>query len=668
MRVFGQAVNVMKKLYFLFLWFILAAFPLLGRSPVVLMQELNRATTPQKKVELFNKISEYYREVDPQQAILYGQKAADLAQQINDQKQLGAAYNNISIGHYWLNNLIKASEFTYKALKIREDLHDSIGMASSYNALGNIHRGQQNYKESLAFFQKALNIGRRINRRRTISTSLNNIGATYELMEQPEKALDYYLQVKEINKAEGDKYDQALSDLNLGNIYFLLGQKKKALDHLYNSLEISEQTRNEINKIYIYRCLARIYLQSKDYSQAANLGLKSLKISQQVPSPEGVQEASLLLNEVYLAQKNFPLAHRYLTLHTAYKDSLYNRQQNEAQAEMHAKYELEKKEAENHRLRVEQELQKEKLVQKGLIQYATGILLLMALALAYVFFKGRRRAKITNEQLSDFNLVILEKNQDIQQQKEELEKINHQKDILFSIIAHDLRSPLISLQSLLQLLAMGKLPPEKLDRFVKELDTQQQNTLSLLDNLLVWAKTQMKGVNLEPEPLQLHELVEQNIKLLRPQAEKKGIILQNNVSQDLWALVDEETLKLVFRNLISNSIKFCHSGAVVEVFAEHLDEDQLVVTVKDCGVGISPQNQLKLFGANNFKEKGTANEKGNGLGLMLCKEFIEKNGGEIWVESEEGVGSQFHFTVPAYQVLEHAEAFSPSPEEEESLV
>ncbi|WP_181306385.1 tetratricopeptide repeat-containing sensor histidine kinase [Rufibacter sp. XAAS-G3-1] len=658
----------MKKLYFLFFWFSLAAFPLLGRTPVVLMQELKRASSPQKKVELFNLISEYYREVDPKQSVLYGQKAAELALQINDRKQLASAFSNISIGHYWLDNLVQASAYTYKALKIREELHDSVGMASSYNALGNIHRGQENFDTSLDFFQKALTIGQKMNRENTISTTLNNLGATYELMQKPEMALTYYLQVQEIIKQGGDQFDQALSDLNLGNIYSKLGEKDKALTHLHNSLALSEEIRNEINKIYIYRSLAQIYLQAQAYSKAVNFAQKSLQISQQVPSPDGVKEAAWLLNEIYLAQGNFHQAHRYLTLHAAYKDSLQNREQSEAQAEMHAKYELEKKEAENNRLRMVHELQKEKLLQRELIQYTTGILLLVALVLAYIFFKGRRRAKSVNQQLSEFNQMILEKNQNINKQKEELEKLNHQKNLLFSIIAHDLRSPLISLQSLLQLISMGKLPQEKLDRFVKELETQQQNTLGLLDNLLVWAKIQMKGVRLEPEPYQLRDLVEQNIRLLLPQAQKKGISLQNSVSEEHWALVDEETLKLVFRNLLSNSIKFCHEGAVVEVMAHGSDEDQLVITVKDCGVGISPENQLKLFGPNHFKEKGTANEKGNGLGLMLCKEFIERNGGEIWVESEEGVGSHFHFTVPACQLFAPEEALSPAASEQESLV
>ncbi|WP_205504438.1 tetratricopeptide repeat-containing sensor histidine kinase [Rufibacter psychrotolerans] len=657
----------MKKLVFLFFSFSLAALPLLGRTPVVLMQELKRATSPHKKVELLNLISEYYREVDPKQTVLYGQQAAQLALQIKERKQLGTAYNNISIGHYWLNNLIEASAYTYKALKIREELHDSVGMASSYNALGNIHRGQENYTTSLSFFQKALAIGQQIKRKKTISTTLNNIGATYELMNQPEKALTYYLKVRELTKDENDQYDRALNDLNLGNIYFLLGNKNKALQHLYNALSLSEEIRNEVNKIYIYRCLAQIYLKDRDYPKAAQLAKNSLQVSQKLPSPEGVKEASLLLNEVYLAQKNYQLAHRYLQLHTAYKDSLQNRQQAEAQAEMHAKYELEKKEAENHRLRVEQELQQEKLWKKELTQYATGVLLLMSLALAYVFFKGRRRAKLAHEQLSEYNQVILEKNEDIQEQKEELEKLNHQKDLLFSIIAHDLRSPLISLQSLFQLVAMGKVPQDKLDRCMKELETQQQNTLNLLDNLLVWAKIQMKGVRLEPEPLQLRELVSINIELLLPQAQKKGIILENKVSEELWALVDGETLKLVFRNLISNAIKFCKEGDVVEVMAEPFDEDQLVVTVKDCGIGISAQNQMKLFGPNNFKERGTANEKGNGLGLMLCKEFIEKNGGDIWVDSELGVGTQFHFSVPAYPLAGSSEELTTQPQEE-SLV
>ncbi|GAA4297272.1 tetratricopeptide repeat-containing sensor histidine kinase [Nibribacter koreensis] len=631
-----------------------------GRDTQQLLQDLKNVSAPQEKAELLNTITQHYWEIDPSLSVAYGLKAAAFCKDQGFQKLLATAYNNTSVAYYWLNNLPKATEFARKSLKLRENLKDSIGLGSSYNNLGNLLRDQNQFDLARTYFRKALSIGEKTGKKNVISTTLSNLGTVYELEKKYDTALVYYIQVNAMNQAANDPYELAIDHFNIGNVYLAMENESQSFFHLNKALAYSIQTRNKVNEMYVVRSLANLHLKKGKLREAQAYALQALAISKKIPSPEGIKESAHLLNKIFMAKKEYQKAHEYLTLYTSTQDSLRSQIQAQALAEVNAKYETDKSAIEIKRLKVEHELHSEKLAQKSKTQYTIGILLFLIGSLAVVFFRGRNRVHKINKQLSSYNQLILEKNASIQEQanalvvqsgllqsqKEQLENLNQVKDRLFSIVAHDLRGPLISLQSLLQIISMGNLPPEKMDRFIQDLNVQQQNTLGLLDNLLMWAKIQMKGMQLENKPVHLQQLVDQNLKLLMPQAAKKGIQLENNISGEVWAQADTETLKLVFRNLISNAIKFCQEEDLVEVTATVTGQDLVQVSVKDTGKGISPENQLKLFGPNHYKESGTANEKGNGLGLMLCKEFIEKNGGTIWVESQVGQGSQFHFTIP----------------------
>jgi two-component system sensor histidine kinase/response regulator len=645
-----------------------------GRNTQQLLQDLKNVSAPQEKAVLLNVITQHYWEIDPSLSVAYGLKAAAFCKDQGFQKLLATAYNNTSVAYYWLNNLPKATEFAKKSLKLRENLKDTIGLGSSYNNLGNLSRDQKQYAVARGYFQKALLIGHQQNKYKLTSTSLSNIGTVYELEKNYQKALDYYLQANAINQKAVDPYELAIDHFNIGNVYVSLQNKNKALYHLNKALAYSIQTENKVNEMYVVRSLAKLHIAQGNLKDALAYALQGLSIAKAIPSPEGVKESAQQLNEIYTAQREYQKAHQYLTLYTITQDSLRSQTQEQALAEVNAKYETDRSALEIKRLTAEHELHSEKLAQKTKEQYTVGILLFLIGALAVVFLRGRNRVQKVNQQLSTYNQLILEKNESIQEQanalaaqadllqnqKEQLESLNMVKDRLFSIVAHDLRGPLISLQSLLQIISLGNLPPEKMAKFMEDLKAQQQNTLGLLDNLLMWAKIQMKGMQLDSKPLQVHQLVDQNIKLLLPQAQKKGIQLENHIQSEVMALADAETLKLVFRNLISNAIKFCKEEDQVGISAMLTPEGFLQITVKDTGKGISAENQSKLFGPNHYKEIGTANEKGNGLGLMLCKEFIEKNGGTIWVESEVGQGSQFHFTIPACEASLDSIPYNPS--------
>lgn len=188
--------------------------------------------------------------------------------------------------------------------------------------------------------------------------------------------------------------------------------------------------------------------------------------------------------------------------------------------------------------------------------------------------------------------------------------------------------------------------PQDNNEITKQIAGSVENTIDLLENLLVWASTQIKGVPIHIQKLNVHTLAQENINLLSGTAHHKNIILQNTVSEDALAYGDIDMINLVLRNLITNAIKFTGENGII-VLSSDINNTHRIVAVKDNGIGISAENISKLFNQHlHPTTKGTANEKGTGLGLILCKDFITRNGGDIWVESSKNDGTTFYFSLP----------------------
>jgi signal transduction histidine kinase len=228
---------------------------------------------------------------------------------------------------------------------------------------------------------------------------------------------------------------------------------------------------------------------------------------------------------------------------------------------------------------------------------------------------------------------------------EELERLNQVKDKFFSIISHDLRSPINALAGLLDLLDKGAVKPEELSRHIHELKSRFNHTRTLLNNLLDWTLLQMDKLSLQATRIDIQKMVDENIQLLGS-VPNKQIQLHNKIPANTIGLADSNTINLVIRNLMTNAIKFTNDGGEVVISTEDKDTEWLIV-VTDNGVGIDDDVLKILFDKTApYTTRGTANEKGTGLGLILCKEFVEKNGGRISVQSRVGKGSRFSFTVP----------------------
>jgi two-component system sensor histidine kinase/response regulator len=250
-----------------------------------------------------------------------------------------------------------------------------------------------------------------------------------------------------------------------------------------------------------------------------------------------------------------------------------------------------------------------------------------------------------NEELLELNANLEKK---VEQRTQELHDLNATKDKFFSIIAHDLKNPFNTLLGFTELIldTLDDFTTDKLREIIEILHSTSKQSYALLENLLEWSRSQTGRLDMKAEMVDMHDLIEENFNLLSNQAAKKKVMLSSSVQVHTFAFADANMIRTVIRNLISNAIKYTKEGGKINC-SSSIKENNLLVEVSDTGIGIKPQNLEKIFRIDeNYSTRGTEDESGTGLGLILCKEFICRNGGNIWAESTFGEGSTFKFTLP----------------------
>ncbi|MFA8344194.1 MAG: PAS domain S-box protein [Rhodothermaceae bacterium] len=256
--------------------------------------------------------------------------------------------------------------------------------------------------------------------------------------------------------------------------------------------------------------------------------------------------------------------------------------------------------------------------------------------------------------LENRNAQLAELNERLKESERSLSESNLSKDKFFSIIAHDLRSPFNSLLGMTSLLISEYdfLEKDEVLKFLSDIKTSSQNIFRLLENLLSWAKLNSGMIEFNPSNVDLFEISSRVKGTLNYNAKYKNINLVNRIKKNQLVVADEQMLQSVFQNLLSNSIKFTNAGGEIVIDSDFTGENYSII-VRDTGIGISEEDLENLFRIDiNSSKRGTNNESGSGIGLILCKEFIEKNGGKLKVNSEVGEGTTFNFTVPAVEITE----------------
>lgn len=266
--------------------------------------------------------------------------------------------------------------------------------------------------------------------------------------------------------------------------------------------------------------------------------------------------------------------------------------------------------------------------------------------------KEAKKSYSQTKELKEKNIELARLNESLEkkvaERTKDLRELNATKDKFFSIIAHDLKNPFNALLNFSEFLKdnIDETPEDDVVEYLGAMHEAAKSGYRLLENLLDWSRAQTGRLLYEPEKIYLKPIITNTFELLSKNAEEKNIELHNKVGDEVTAWADENMINTVFRNLVSNAIKYSNAGGTIKVDAKQLNGN-VEVDVTDEGIGISKENISRLFRVDsNLSTKGTRDEGGTGLGLILCKEFIERNEGQIGAESEKGKGSRFYFTLP----------------------
>ena len=321
------------------------------------------------------------------------------------------------------------------------------------------------------------------------------------------------------------------------------------------------------------------------------------------------------------------------------------------------KYESEKKQRENQLLKKEQHAHLNTIHQQRILMGICAFLLAILCVIALALYRLYKRQQELYRELNAKNEEVSQQNSIITEQNVKLGNLNQVKDKIFSVISHDLRSPLAILEGMLFLLRDKKLPTAQFQVFTDELWRDMKNTAYMMDNLLNWASSQMKGIRVKADDFEFTSLFKREFELLQSLSRQKEVHLTHQFQQPVLVYADADMIRVVLRNLINNAIKFTPTGKGVHISGQ-VRGGYLEVCVQDHGIGIPERDQHKVFSNIYYSTPGTQHEKGCGLGLPLSRDFVELNRGHIWFQSRPGVGTSFYFTIPLAEEEEGLQGYT----------
>ena len=525
---------------------------------------------------------------------------------------LNLAYRNLAKAYYNTNLFEKAMEFYLKALGLQMKLNDSKGINESHSKLAELYSNKKEHRKAIEYYEKVLKSSES-NNDSIRGYVFSKLGGEYLMFNDYDKATKYLIQGYNINTRTKNKAGLLLTLNNLGDLNLKQGRLNIAEKQLLDAGEIAKSLNNKIELLRHYKLMKsldstrqrfdRAFVWQREYYEL-NTSLKKTKIK---PVTNTEKQTNIELNTNSGSQPEVNVSTDKVT-------SADNVEMNKV-------------------------LDKYKIILYALL----AALIVVSALLVFTYLKRNSSIKDLQE-LEEKNVKIELQNEAFSEQTKHLENVNNVKDKLFSIVSHDLKDSLSSINGFIDLLKDGSLTREEFDDLIPELSENANNASLLLFNLLNWSKSQMQSLEPKPSLFDIQEVFESKVKLVDQRMESKGITLVDHTLRD-FAYADRSMFEIVIQNLLANALKFCKNGDTIKV-SNYISNGSCIVSIADTGIGVSKENLSKLFKNNSFTTMGTNNEKGTGLGLSICKELVELNHGKIWVESTQGIGSTFYVQLP----------------------
>jgi signal transduction histidine kinase len=687
----------MKRiLLFIFLFFALFGYSQNQQKIDSLKSLIRLEENTKHKVDLLNSLSIEFAATTIDSTIFFAKKALDLSKQINYKKGIALSHNYLSRALIEKSDFSSAIEHYNAALDLFYELKDSAMILDTYRGLSYVYSYSSNQMTSLNFNLRALEYAEQLKDTNSLSILFNNLAVSYLKIGDYSNSNIYFERTIEFDLMQNIPHNTAISYANQG-VLFIRDQKLDRAAKSYEKvLELLPYVENNYVKSYLFISLLKFYsedgqfITAKAYADSAyylcnsygfdhitvrlyrrlgelnikqnnySLAIKNLDSCLDLSSKLGVAEA---LPEVYMLkadalskQGKHKEAYQAHEMSHIMQDSLKTSKialvLGEYEEEQRTKNELKRRQ-------LEQDLQNQRIENNRMemllkFRFAIAVIVLLvivAISGFYFFFKLRKKTQLLKaqhdlinqqkEQLEQHNVLL-------KNSEENLQELNATKDKFFNIIAHDLKSPFTAIIGYSDELRENYQDYSEDERklMIQNISKSSHLTFDLVENLLNWAQSQSGFIEINKEKLNLLQLVNNSIKPYKAAAKRKNIEVILKINDQFEINADKESMRIVISNLFNNAVKFSNEDSEIILSAKQ-SLKETIFCIQDFGLGMPKEMLKNLFRTDkNIQRVGTSNEKGTGLGLILCQEFIHKNDGKIWVESEEGKGSKFFFTLP----------------------
>ena len=604
----------------------------------------------------------------------YGQKALETSKKLKNSNIYLNVYERLGMCYHGNSRFLEAEKLYLKGIEQAIERKNKSKEANFYLNLSALYSTISDYPKALGATEKAMELYKQEGLKDDLYSCYMNIGNIYLYLNQPLKAIEY---IKKANEAfilseNGINYGVYSANLNLAEAYMKCNPKELkqlnisknqqsdlAFKHLNEALKVAKAMKDEGLNGTVYMQKAELYDQTNDEKNALINYNLALEIAEKRNIDENLSDLYLSLGLHHLKNQNYIESKTFLTksLALSKKTKLLENQKEaleklnvveeqlgnyQVALERHREFvgvkdqildQEKEKEITRKQLKLDFEIKEEEYKSKQdfdqKIKWILGISASVLLVLAILVYRNQQKTKKLNDIIS--------------KQKIELEQLGMVKDKMFSLVSHDMRTPVNALISFITLLENRQISQEKLGLYAGELKNQLTSTTSLMENMLSWAASQMQGYKPILQSQNLFQPINVVIENIRNQADLKGIVINNRISETSTALVDTDMLSLIVRNLLANAVKFSPKNGKIEVSAFE-ENNAIKLTIKDNGKGIRIEKLQQINDPKNQlieSSMGTQNEKGTGMGLMLSKTFAKLINGRLTAQSAENEGSVF---------------------------
>jgi len=584
--------------------------------------------------ELIEKADQYILS-NPDTALRLIDEAIQLA---NDQKYadgIARAKKTKGLIKYYAIEFSEALDLLIESNILFEQTQNTKEQASALNLIAVIYSDQGRNKESLDIYNKILTIAEKDDIYRRAAT-FNNIGATYLDMGMYNFCYNYYSKAINLIQKIDEPESESQFNNNLGALFIKLNNADSAYYYIMHGLNLARNIENLHRLANSHEILAEYYRWQGKLPLALENYQIALGYAQEMGVVYEIASTAGGLSNTYADMGDFENAYTYLSLQKQMEDSVKNKEIATHITQIELEKEFQKERDLNEALSARSRLERDIFI---IIIFFVSVILLILL---YSFSQKKKAYRLLQSQRD----TLVSQKEEIRLQAEQLSELNNIKAKLFSIISHDLRSPLSSLVAVVEATKNNTLSQKQFQEMLNDMHENIESTASLVNNLLGWARTQQDGISMATKNLHFASLARDEIALQYAALKQKSISFENTISEDIYVRADENMLRLIVRNLLSNAVKFSYAKGFVGLSAV-ANNGYIEITLRDEGIGI-PKNKLDmLFTKGVSSTNGTHNEAGTGLGLILCREFLLLNKGDIFIESKIGEGSKFTFTLPA---------------------